>query len=166
MIRRPPRSTLFPYTTLFRSLNQSLFRITQGEKFLTFFIAEYDPKTRQLQYVNAGHNPPLLVMDGRTQLLTKGCTILGSFTKLPEVEVGQLTLTEECTIFTFTDGLTDVKNAAGQFFDEALLEAFILQNSPLSAQRLNAQLMEKIEDFKGEQTYPDDFTVLTCKISH
>ncbi len=152
--------------TFVRELNQSLFRITQGEKFLTFFIAEFDPQTRQLQYVNAGHNPPILAMDGQTHLLTEGCTILGSFTELPEVEVGQMTLPHDCTIFTFTDGLTDVKNEQGQFFDENLLEYFVLQKSQLSAEEFNAHLMEKIEDFKGEQTYPDDFTVLTCKISH
>ena len=152
--------------TFVRELNQSLFRITQGEKFLTFFIAEYDPKTRLLEYVNAGHNPPVLVMNQEVHLLTKGCTILGSFTELPEVEVGQLTLSGDSLILTFTDGLTDVRNEEGDYFDETALQQFVQNNSSLSAEEFNKSLMNKIEQFKGEQTYPDDFTVLTCKISH
>lgn len=152
--------------TFVRELNQSLFRITQGEKFLTFFIAEYNPTSRMLSYVNAGHNPPVLSMQNNIHLLTKGCTILGSFTKLPEVEVGQIELPTDSTILTFTDGLTDVKNENGAYFDEEILQAFVQANSHLKAEDFNNSLMEQIELFKGENTYPDDFTVLTCKISH
>ena len=45
-----------------KALNESLFRITGGDKFLTFFVAEFDKKTRLLHYVNCGHNPPFAVM--------------------------------------------------------------------------------------------------------
>lgn len=151
--------------TFVRELNQSLFRITQGEKFLTFFIAEYDPKTRLMSYVNAGHNPPVMAMNGEVHLLTKGCTILGSFTELPEVEVGQISLTHDATILTFTDGLTDIRNEKGDYFDEEQLQVFVQANSGLRAEGFNSSLMEEIEQFIGENTYPDDFTVLTCKIS-
>ena len=152
--------------TFVRELNQSLFRITQGEKFLTFFIAEYDPSTRILHYVNAGHNPPVLAMNGEIHMLTKGCTILGSFTELPEVEVGELHLPHDSTIFTFTDGLTDIRNEKGEYFDEDILRVFVPVNSHLRAQEFNESLMHQLERFMDEKTYPDDFTVLTCKISH
>ena len=152
--------------TFVRELNQSLFRITHGEKFLSFFIAEYDPPTRMLKYVNAGHNRRVLVMKDKTHLLTEGCTILGSFTELPEVGVGEMILEEDSLILTFTDGLTDVRNENGDYFNEDILQEFVLANSYLSAEEFNASLVEQLEDFKGNQTYPDHFTVLTCKISH
>lgn len=145
-------------------LNQSLYRITKGEKFLTFFVAEFDTENNQLQYVNAGHNPPLLIMNGKVILLDKGCTILGSFIKLPEVEVGFETIHEEAIILTFTDGLTDIKDANENYFDEDRLKDFALSNDKLPAQDFNDQLLEKINEFKGDENYPDDFTVLTCKI--
>ncbi len=147
-----------------RALNLSLFRITGGDKFLTFFVAEFDKKTRMLRYVNCGHNPPFAVMKSLEYRLDKGTTILGSFLKMPEIEVGELHLPEEALILTYTDGLTDIKNEQNQFLSDDMLSAFMANNSGLSADAFNDKLMEQIERFKGKQNYPDDFTVLTCKI--
>ena len=150
--------------TFVKDINQSLFRITKGDKFLTFFIAEFDKKTRTLKYVNAGHNPPVVAMANKVFMLDKGSTILGSFTELPSVEVGHLKIDDEALILTFTDGLTDIQNEKEDYFNEDILKKFILANSQLSATKFNSKLMEEIELFKGDRQYPDDCTVLTCKI--
>lgn len=147
-----------------RDLNQSVHLITQGERFITFFIAEYDINTRQLNYVNAGHNPPVLVANGNMHLLNKGCTILGSFTELPAFEVGRLKVEEEAVILSFTDGLSDIRNKADEFLSDELIYDFVQNHYLLPASSFNNKLLEVIENFKGEETYPDDFTVLTCKI--
>ena len=147
-----------------RKLNESLYRITNGEKFLTFFIGEFDPKSRSLTYVNAGHNPPILVMQKAIHQLSKGCTILGSFVQLPEIEVGQLDVTDEATLVMFTDGLTDIRNEQGDYFDEQLLNQFAVEHELQSPEVFNEKLLAHIDQFKGGQNYPDDFTVLTCRI--
>ncbi len=146
-------------------INSSVFQITQGDRFITFFIAEFDKKTRELRYINSGHNPPYLVMNGQIQLLDKGCTILGSFKKLPgKVEMGTIQIDKEAMILTYTDGLSDLRDESGDFLNEQLLMDFLVNNDNLSAEEFNGRLMKRIELFKGEQVYPDDFTVLTCKI--
>ena len=145
-------------------LNRSLFRITKGDKFLTFFVAEFDTKSNQLTYVNAGHNPPLLIMNSSTIMLDKGCTILGSFDKLPAVEIGREIINMEAVILTYTDGLTDIKDKNEKYFDEVKLSEFAHANKERSAQSFNDQLTKKISEFNGSENYPDDFTVLTCKI--
>lgn len=145
-------------------LNESIFEITNGDKFLTFFVAEFNTNTNELRYVNSGHNPPLLIMNGKNIPLDKGSTILGSFTTLPYIEVGTEQVEGEAIILTYTDGLTDVKNSEGAFYDENLLEAFALENYAQSAEGFNETLLKTIDDFKGDQIYPDDFTVLTCKV--
>ena len=147
-----------------RDLNQSVNLITQGERFITFFIAEYDINERHLRYVNAGHNPPVLIINGTLHLLNKGCTILGSFQELPEVEIGELNIKGEAIILSFTDGLTDLKNPEGEYLNEEIIYDFAAQNYFLPATEFNRLLMELLEAFKGAQNYPDDFTVLTCKI--
>jgi sigma-B regulation protein RsbU (phosphoserine phosphatase) len=147
-----------------RALNTSVNLITQGERFITFFIAEYDMVTCQLKYVNAGHNPPVLVMDDQHHQLDKGCTILGSFQKLPEVEIGYFNIDSDAMILSFTDGVTDLVDENGEYFSEQMLYDFVRQNYKLSASAFNGVLMERIDAFKGEQSYPDDFTILTCKI--
>ncbi len=153
-----------PLDQFVRDLNQSLFRITLGEKFLTFFVARYDRKRQELDYVNAGHNPPMLVMNGQLTNLREGSTILGSFKELPAVHVGHQQLAEDALILTFTDGLTDIQNEKEDYFDEHRLQNFVQEHHQHTAQNFNRELLKKIEQFKGKQTYPDDFTVLTCKI--
>lgn len=147
-----------------RSLNHSVNLITKGERFITFFIAAYDQKTQSLRYVNAGHNPPVLVKEGAVTLLDKGCTILGSFPEIPELEVGEVQMDGEAIILTFTDGLTDLENEAGEYLNEQILYKFVRSNYQLTATDFNQKLMQYLEVFKGDKTYPDDFTVLTCKI--
>jgi len=152
------------FDSFIRSLNHSVNLITKGERFITFFIAAYNQKTQSLRYVNAGHNPPVLVNDGEVVLLDKGCTILGSFPEIPELEVGQIQLKGEAMVLTFTDGLTDLQNEAGESLNEQILYEFVRSNYQLTATDFNQKLMQHLEVFKGDKTYPDDFTVLTCKI--
>ena len=147
-----------------RALNGSVFNSTQGDKFLTFFMAEYDLKQKKLQYVNAGHNPPVMVMQEQLLRLDKGTTLLGAFEELPFLQVGSVDIEGEALILTFTDGLTDIRNEAGDLLDEKLGSDFILKHHHLPVKAFNAKLMEAIEHFKGKEEYPDDFTILTCRI--
>ena len=147
-----------------RKLNHSLYNITNGDKFLTFFVAEFNTNTNELKYINCGHNPPLLIMDNKSIPLDKGSTILGSFDQLPMMEIGTEQVDQEAIILTYTDGLTDIKDASGNYYDEKLLQDFCLKNYACSAEEFNNKLLEVIDVFLGHQNYPDDFTVLTCKI--
>lgn len=149
---------------LVRELNCSVLRITHGERFITLFVAMFDPETRILQYVNAGHTPPAMVIDGALQVLDKGCTILGMFKELPFVELGSVQLDGEALILTYTDGLTDIRNEEGEFINEDYGYHFVQQHSTLSAGDFNKRLLEEVDRFRGMENYPDDFTVLTCKL--
>jgi sigma-B regulation protein RsbU (phosphoserine phosphatase) len=149
---------------LIRALNQSVLRITKGDRFITFFVAEYDLRMQTLHYVNAGHNPPALVMDGQVWRLDKGCTFLGAFETIESIEVGEIYIEHEALILTFTDGLTDIRNEEGEFFDESYGYDFLTRNHTMSAQTFNEKLLDEIYRFKGSAQFPDDFTLLTCKI--
>ena len=107
----------------------------------------------------------LYVTGNEVKPLTVGCTILGPFIELPEIEVGSVTLdTDEALILTFTDGLTDLQNEDGEYFGEPILNDFAATHHKRSAYEFNTKLMEKIENFRGKQAFPDDITILTCKV--
>lgn len=144
-------------------LNQTVNRTTRGERFLTFFIAEYDMNSHKLRYVNAGHNPPLLYSSDGIELLREGCTLLGSFQQLPVIAIGEVELNSEAFVLAYTDGLTDLQNVNGDYFDEEILRDFVMQHHKNSPQEFNKRLTDKLELFKGDAGYPDDFTVLTAK---
>lgn len=148
-----------------RDLNTSVNLITQGDRFITFFIAEYNTCTRVLRYVNAGHNPPILVSQNRLLELNKGCIMLGSYANIPGIEIGECKVEEdEAIILAYTDGLTDIRNAAGDFVTEELLYDYVQGNFQLPAETFNQGLLTILDAFRGDENYPDDFTVLTCKI--
>lgn len=145
-------------------MNAAVHRVTQGDRFITLFLARYDVHSRTLHFVNAGHAPPLLISNGEVIPLKNGCTVLGWMPELPFLEIGGVCLTDEAVIFTYTDGLTDVMNDAGEDFNEAKLIAFLLEHAHLSAKEINSSLLEHIERFRERQPFPDDITVLTCRV--
>ncbi len=146
------------------NVNQALHRITKGDRFITFFVAEYDTNTRQLKYVNAGHNPPFLVNAGKMHLLKEGTTLLGAFDELPFLNVGQLKIENEALVLIHTDGLTDIRDHSGEFLDHEFLQNFVQRHHHLNVNAFNESLIEMTEQFIGDEIYPDDFTVLTCKL--
>jgi sigma-B regulation protein RsbU (phosphoserine phosphatase) len=145
-------------------LNAAVWRVTQGDKFITLFLAKYDVATRTLHYINAGHTPPLLLMDGEVVQLRNGCTSLGWLPELPFLEIGGVCLTGGALIFSYTDGLTDVRNKAGEDFGEDNLIRFLQDNADLSAKDLNTKLLSHIEQYRERTPFPDDITVLSCKV--
>lgn len=150
--------------TFIHRLNESIMNSAKGEKFITFFIAEFNTETNELIYVNAGHNIPVLYTKGELIQLDKGCTILGAFDEIVELEVGTIILEDDALIILYTDGLTDIQNDQGVFFDEEELYPFVRENYQLNTEDFNDKLQEKIESFKGAKPFPDDVSVLTCKI--
>lgn len=147
-----------------QEMNAAVFRVTQGDRFITLFLARYDTDSRTLHYINAGHTPPMLLSNGDVALLKNGCTVLGWMPDLPFLEIGGVCLTGEATLFTYTDGLTDVRNDAGEDFSEERLIAFLQANHHLGAKDMNNRLLEHVEIFREHQPLPDDVTVLTCKM--
>jgi len=151
-------------TDFVTGLNRAVLRITKGERFLTFFVAQYDQKTRTLRYVNAGHNQPALAMDDQLIRLTEGTTVLGAFDELPFIDEGTVKIEGEALILLFTDGLSELQNEQGEFVDQDFGQRYVLEHYKLSATEFNRKIMEELEHFRGQAKFQDDFTVLTCKI--
>jgi phosphoserine phosphatase RsbU/P len=148
-----------------RQLNKAVYRVTRGEKYITLFVGELDLGTRRFRYVNAGHIPPVLLKkDGDIEWLKKGCMILGYEPSLPKLEIGETTLDVDAMMVIFTDGLTDIKSPEGTDFDENMLADFVVQHQTIGARVFNEKLMKQIDTFKAGEDYPDDITVLTCRV--
>ncbi len=145
-------------------LNSLVLKTTQGEKFITFFIARYNSRKKRLRYICAGHNPPFMYTEGKLQRLEKGCTILGAFPRIPEIDFGEIYLKEDALFFLYTDGLTDLQNKEDVFFDDTHVAEFIKENATLPTDTFNEKLMEHVTAFKGERPFPDDISILTGRL--
>ena len=152
--------------TFVYALNQAVYRITRSDKFITLFIGELNLRSNTLQYINAGHFPPFLIQNGEITRLETGCTIIGAFDTLPEIKMGEVKLEHPGTIFACTDGLTDITNEMGAYFDDSLI-GNVLQGSEhyLSAEVLNETILNEMDIFRGSRPYPDDIAMLALKYS-
>ena len=155
------RTSLYDFV---QEINKAVYEITNGERFVTFFVAEYDVENHSLCYVNAGHPPPVLIHDNGIQLLTEGTLVLGSIDELPMLEVGNIDLPQQALILTYTDGLTDLQNTAGETYDEEILYRFCRRQVGRSARSFNQGLLRELDNFRNNTEFPDDLTVLTCRI--
>lgn len=161
------QSLIFQYRdleTFVFALNQAVYRITKSERYITFFVAEIDVKKKTLKYVNAGHYPPLLKMNGELLKLNKGCSFIGAFEKLKNIKEEAIDLKPDAMIVTFTDGLTDLKNNKEEYFSDSVLEKFLDKNYKLDPESFNKKLLSEINRFRGDMDIADDIAVLTCKI--
>lgn len=145
-------------------LNSLVLRTTQGDKFITFFIARYHVRKRRLRYLCAGHNPPFMYTKGKIERLDRGCTILGAFPKIPVIEFGEIFLEEDALFLLYTDGLTDLQNENDAYFDDDKVEEFIHKYNDLPVNDFNDKLMEEVNAFKGDRSFPDDISVLTGRL--
>jgi phosphoserine phosphatase RsbU/P len=148
-------------------LNYTLIENTKGERFITFFLGEYDSKTKKLRYVNAGHNPPVLCWreDRKTELLEAGTTVLGAFEELPFLEIGERENLENFIIHLYTDGLTEAMNPLEEEFGEERFLSFIDTHLYVDPEEFHSAFFEQMRGFSQNIPLRDDLTLLSLRFS-
>lgn len=156
-------------TDIIEALNYQVLENTKGEKFITFFVALYDIHLRTMVYVNAGHNPPILIdKKNGIRLLEDGSTVLGAMHPLPFLNEGFLTDLDDFLIFCYTDGLTETVNEQGREFGiDALMKYFQREDTfNKDLQTIHQDVIVALDVFKGRNSYHDDITILSCRVGN
>ncbi len=144
-------------------INTLVYDNTPTELFITFFMASIDPVSGRLFYVNAGHNPPLLVRtDGTTEKLSEGGLLFGVVRNVSYTE-GEVTLHSGDTLLMYTDGVTEAMNSTEEEFGEDRVISIVSENSALSLKELLRMIERSVEGFHGSSSYADDFTLLAVR---
>ena len=148
---------------LINDLNEDVNNSAKGEKFITFFAGHYNKTTHTLQYVNAGHNYPILVNSTSTIFLNKGSIGLGMLEEIPKIEISKIKLKEDTILVCYTDGLVELENSNGVAFETDNLIKVVKNNFGKKMNELDQIIFSKLEEFKGSQDLMDDTAVLSCK---
>jgi sigma-B regulation protein RsbU (phosphoserine phosphatase) len=153
--------------TLIHQLNFTLFDLTKGERFLTFFLGEYEFASGNLRFVNAGHNPPVLcsAASGAIEFLEAGTTILGAFELVPFLEVGIREGLRDFTIHLYTDGLTEAMNPEEEEFGEQRFNEFIEKNRDQNPAQFHREFRLAMDKFSKKVPFHDDLTLLSLRFS-
>ena len=149
------------------SINRLLQRSTNEGSYATFFLAEFDGVTRHLTYVNAGHNPPILIRlcgsEPEVRLLTAGGPIIGAFLD-QRYEQEQVFLKSGDTLIIYTDGLTEALSPTGVEFGEGRLKSIVIDPTQLSARETAEHVIAKVLEWQGHSSQYDDITLIFMKV--
>ena len=140
-------------------------KLQKVKPYITLFIAKFNSRTRELQYVNAGHNPSILISNhDEIEYLEDGCTLLGVLETLPNIKSKSLSLQHPFLVFGYTDGLTELENERNEFIQIPALAKVIQANQHREAKEINQQVIAFVNSFRGTRPLNDDVSLLTCKI--
>ena len=147
---------------LIEVLNRKVLESAKGEKFITLFVAKYNIKTREMNYVNAGHNPPFLISDEIT-LLKAGCPGLGMLDEIPLITEGRISIPAGSSLFCYTDGLVETENEQNKEYGMEGLEESLKKNRAKKPSEINTNVLNDLKAYKGRTNYADDIALLSCK---
>ena len=143
--------------------NESLCRSNEAEMFVTVWIGVLDIASGEVEYVCAGHNPPVLLSGGKTEYIRRrGGFVLAGMEGIP-YRKSSLRLSPGDKLFLYTDGITEAENSVHELFGEARLEQCL---APLAGEDPQA-IIEKVKEavarhVNGHEQF-DDMTMFCLK---
>jgi sigma-B regulation protein RsbU (phosphoserine phosphatase) len=143
-------------------INRTVCENSPENKYVTFFMGRLDIETGRMQYVNAGHNPPLVMRQDRTDSLGEGGTVLGMFEEATYT-AGWTEFQPGDVLLVFSDGVTETFDPAGDEFGEEGLLAVCKGKTGLGAEGMQAAILESLETFARGAKAPDDRTLIVLK---
>lgn len=147
-------------------VNDLIYQNTPSDKFITFFWAIFNPETSILRYVNAGHNPPILLRKGSDAPveLQEGGLILGAMPTTTPYKEATVELSSGDLLVLYTDGVTEAKNPAEteEFGEERLLTC-IKKNRSKSSKKIKQAIIDEVQSYAHGKQY-DDITLIVLKV--
>lgn len=132
-------------------LNERMMATAKGEKFITLFVGRYCCSSRTMEYVNAGHNPPILFSpdSGSIEHLKRGSVGIGMLDEIPVVNVGQLHIKPATKLVCYTDGLVECSAGDSVLYDTEPIECCIGSGASI------ADTLSMIAKVRGVDDHPD-----------
>jgi sigma-B regulation protein RsbU (phosphoserine phosphatase) len=152
--------TLIENTVMF--VNQYICKVHNSATFATMFFGALDPITGNLSFINAGHEPPVIIdIEHTIKTLMPTGPAVGILDNASFL-VRSTSLIPGNLLLGYSDGVTDSQNSNGEMFDKARLLS-IEDRPTTSARALLADIISEVETFMGESVQNDDITLVALK---
>lgn len=145
-------------------VNRQLCSNNDSSLFVSLFCAVYDLSSRQLTYVNAGHNPPLLALaDAPFQWLAGPHGLVAGVMADATYRAGTVHLPPGSRLLLYTDGVTEAESAGNEWFGDArlLATAESLRTGPMA--QLAEGVVAAVDAFSSGREQADDVTLLAFR---
>jgi sigma-B regulation protein RsbU (phosphoserine phosphatase) len=145
---------------LVRRLNIQVSKHAPPSRFITLFLGLFDPRTGELEYVNAGQTPPLLLRaSGAVEKLSTGGIALAMFEQ-STYQSGRTRLDPGDALIMYSDGITEAEAPNGQMFEDFGLEAAVRATPGVAAGVLGRAVFAAVDHHRQGEKLADDLTVL------
>jgi sigma-B regulation protein RsbU (phosphoserine phosphatase) len=152
-----------PAAQCLHNSNLQLYQSTDTDKYVTLFYAVLDTIKRELQYSNAGHNPPLLIKrDSDPILLSVGGPVLGILPEAP-FEEATLSLDPGDVLLIYSDGYSEAMNRGFEEFGEDRLLEAAQRHRDLPAEELINRIGEEVNQHCAGTPQTDDMTMIAVR---
>ncbi|HMU44165.1 MAG TPA: SpoIIE family protein phosphatase [Ignavibacteriaceae bacterium] len=154
----------YPLDQATQIINDLVTENTSDGKFITFFWGLLDDKGKKISYVNAGHNPPLLIRKNEIKKLEAGGMILGVMKTIMPYNTETIELQKNDVLVLFTDGISEAMNAKGEEFSDLKLEEYVKEISHLSSVEILDKIKTEVQTFTKGAVQSDDITLMIIKV--
>ncbi len=154
-------------TALMANLNRLVYESSDSNRYATFFYAEFDAASRTMNYVNAGHNPPMIFRwrNGAPEVfrLDIGGMVIGLIEDC-EYSQGRVELEPGDVFVAYTDGISEARNAADEEWGEDRMKNSVLANQSVAAPNLIERMMASADEFVAGAPQHDDMTIIVVRV--
>ena len=154
--------------TLMGNVDRLIYASSPVHFYASLFYAEFQPATRVLEYVNAGHNPPMVVRwkNGTPELfdLKAGGTPIGLLEE-SRFHAGRFQLEVDDVLVAYTDGITESDNASGELWGHQRLGNLLRKFEDKTSAEIVQGILDERFAFADGQPQRDDMTLLVAKLN-
>src|SRR5436190_8955591 len=145
------------------AVNKYLAENIPSNRFVTLFCAELDPESGALSFLNAGHNPPLIVhAAGTVEQLASGGLPLG-IKRDAEYREGRTQLQRGDVLVIYSDGVTEAVSPTGEEFGATRWYEVVSRNIEASAAGIRDRIESSLTKFSQGTSAADDITLVIVK---
>jgi phosphoserine phosphatase RsbU/P len=161
---------LYPHltpSTLIGCVNRLVYDSSPAHCFASLFYAEYEPATRLLKYVNAGHNPPVVVRpaNGSVDLFhLRSANVPIGVAEDTQFSTMTFRLQIDDILVAYTDGITEAEDREGRPWGEQALEELMCAGSGSTTKEVVSGILAKLSAFANGQPQRDDMTLVVVKV--
>ncbi len=151
---------------LMKQINSLVYEASTSNRYATFFYAQYEPATRKLAYVNAGHNPPFLIRKtGEVVRLEEGGAVVGMLPPmLVNYKQGEIELQSGDLLVGYTDGISEAMNPAEEEWSEDEMLEQLRTVTDKSACEIIPFIVRCADKFAAGAKQHDDMTMIIVKV--
>lgn len=150
-----------PLAEMAVKLNRIIYNASTADRFITFFIAILNPSNGEMEIVNAGHNPPLILKNNKTIVkIDAGGVAFGMFDMGLPFDSEKIVLEKGEKLFIFSDGIPEAMDKEENEYSDERLEKFFIEKNELNSEEFIYSIVMDVKKHANGEHQSDDITAI------